>query len=97
MTQSVFCFQKYCYIPIHFSTPIAHIMSKVCVLTGKRPKYGNTVSHANNHRRTRFEPNLHTKRVWIEEEKRWVKVRLSAKALKIMSRKGTAELAKLLK
>ncbi|NTV99596.1 MAG: 50S ribosomal protein L28, partial [Chlorobiaceae bacterium] len=33
-------------------------MSKVCVLTGKRPKYGNTVSHANNHVRTRFEPNL---------------------------------------
>ena len=72
-------------------------MSKVCVLTGKRPKYGNTVSHANNHRRKRFEPNLHTKRVWLEEENRWVKVRVSAKALKIMSKTGTAELAKLVK
>ncbi len=72
-------------------------MSKVCILTGKRPKYGNNVSHANNHTRKRFEPNLHTKRIWIEEEKRWVKVRLSAKAIKIMSKTGTAELAKLLK
>ncbi len=72
-------------------------MSKVCKLTGKRPKYGNNVSHANNHTRKRFEPNLHTKRIWLEEEKRWVKVRISAKAMKIMSKTGTAELAKLLK
>ncbi|MCG8375607.1 MAG: 50S ribosomal protein L28 [Chlorobiales bacterium] len=72
-------------------------MSKVCILTGKRPKYGNSVSHANNRTRKRFEPNLHTKRIWVEEEKRWVKVRLSAKAMKIMSKTGTAELAKLIK
>jgi large subunit ribosomal protein L28 len=72
-------------------------MSKVCLLTGKKPIYGNNVSHANNHTRTRWEPNLHTKRVWIEEEKRWVKVKLSAKALKIIAKTGTAELARLLK
>lgn len=72
-------------------------MSKVCILTGKRPRYGNSVSHANNRTRKRFEPNLHTKRIWVEEEKRWVKVRLSAKAMKIMSKTGTAELAKLIK
>ncbi len=72
-------------------------MSKVCLLTGKRPKYGNTVSHANNHVRTRFEPNLHTKRIWIEEEKRFAKVKLSAKAMKIIAKTGTAALAKLLK
>ncbi|NTW50440.1 MAG: 50S ribosomal protein L28 [Chlorobiales bacterium] len=72
-------------------------MSKVCILTGKTHLYGNTVSHANNHRRTRFEPNLQTKRIWLEEEKRWVKVKISAKALKIMSKTGTAELAKVLK
>ncbi len=72
-------------------------MSKVCLLTGKRPKYGNTVSHANNHVRTRFEPNLPTKRIWIEEEKRFAKVKLSAKAMKIIATTGTAELAKLIK
>jgi len=72
-------------------------MSKVCLLTGKTHQYGNTVSHANNHRRTRFEPNLQEKRIWLEEEKRWVRVRLSAKALKTISKNGTAELARLLK
>ncbi|NTV08902.1 MAG: 50S ribosomal protein L28, partial [Chlorobium limicola] len=50
-----------------------------------------------NHTRTRFEPNLHTKRIWIEEEKCWVKVKLSAKAMKIISKTGTAKLAALLK
>lgn len=71
-------------------------MSKVCILTGKKHQYGNTVSHANNHRRTRFEPNLQTKRIWLEDEKCWVKVKLSAKALKIMSKTGTAQLSKVL-
>jgi large subunit ribosomal protein L28 len=72
-------------------------MSKVCVVTGKKPVYGNTVSHANNHRRTRFEPNLQEKRIWIEEEKRWVRVRLSARALKTITKNGTHALAKMLK
>lgn len=72
-------------------------MAKVCALTGKKPVYGNAVSHANNHRRTRFEPNLHEKRIWLEEEKRWVRVRLSAKALRTLAKNGTAELAKALK
>ncbi|KER09099.1 MAG: 50S ribosomal protein L28 [[Candidatus Thermochlorobacteriaceae] bacterium GBChlB] len=72
-------------------------MSKVCILTGKSHQYGNTVSHANNHRRTRFEPNLQYKRIWLEEEKKWVRVRLSTKALKQLTKNGTAELSKLLK
>jgi large subunit ribosomal protein L28 len=72
-------------------------MSKVCILTGKTHQYGNNVSHANNHSRTRFEPNLQNKRIWLEEEKKWVRVRLSAKAIKNISKNGTAELAKLLK
>lgn len=79
---------------IHYSR-IA--MSKVCLITGKKPVYGNTVSHANNHRRTRFEPNLQEKRIWLEEEKRWVRVRLSTKALRTLTKKGTAILAKALK
>ena len=47
-------------------------MSRVCQVTGKRPVTGNTVSHANNRRRRRFLPNLHTQRFWLEGEKRWV-------------------------
>src|SRR6185369_6211187 len=47
-------------------------MSRVCQVTGKRPMSGNTVSHANNRKRRRFLPNLHTQRFWLESEKRWV-------------------------
>lgn len=72
-------------------------MSKVCFVTGKTHQYGNTKSHANNKRRTRFEPNLQEKRIWLEEENRWVRVRLSTKALKTISKNGTLELSRLLK
>ena len=63
-------------------------MSKVCQVTGKRPIVGNTVSHANNRRRRRFEPNLHTHRFWLESEKRFVSLRVSANAMRIIDKKG---------
>ncbi len=63
-------------------------MAKVCVVTGKKPMSGNNVSHANNKTRRRFEPNLHDKRFWIPSEKRWVKLRVSAKAIKIINKRG---------
>lgn len=63
-------------------------MSKVCQVTGKRPMVGNTVSHANNKRRRRFEPNLHTHRFWLETEKRFVSLRVSAHGMRIIDKKG---------
>jgi len=63
-------------------------MSRVCQITGKRPMSGNTVSHAHNKRRRRFLPNLHTHRFWVESEKRYVKLRVSRKGLKIVDRGG---------
>ena len=63
-------------------------MAKVCVLTGKRPISGNNVSHANNKTRRRFEPNLQWKRLWLPSEKRWVRLRLTAKAIKIINKRG---------
>ncbi|MFT7267391.1 MAG: large subunit ribosomal protein L28 [Porticoccus sp.] len=63
-------------------------MSKVCQVTGKRPMSGNNVSHAKNRTRRRFEPNLHSHRFWIEEEKRFVKLRLSAKGIRIIDKLG---------
>jgi large subunit ribosomal protein L28 len=63
-------------------------MSRVCQITGKRPATGNTVSHANNKRRRRFLPNLHTQRFWLEEEKRWISLRVSAHALRTIEKKG---------
>jgi large subunit ribosomal protein L28 len=64
------------------------LMSRVCQVTGKRPVTGNTVSHANNRRRRRFLPNLHTQRFWLEDEKRWVSLRVSANAMRTIEKNG---------
>jgi large subunit ribosomal protein L28 len=45
-------------------------MSRVCEVTGKSVAVGNRVSHANNKKRRRFLPNLHTQRFWLETERR---------------------------
>ena len=63
-------------------------MSRVCEITGKRPAVGNRVSHANNKKRRRFLPNLHTQRFWVEGEKRWVSLRISANGLRTIEKKG---------
>jgi large subunit ribosomal protein L28 len=49
---------------------------------------GNNVSHAKNRTRRRFEPNLHTHRFWIESEKRFVKLRVSTKGMRIIDKNG---------
>ena len=67
-------------------------MSKVCQLTGKRPLTGNNVSHANNRSKMRQFPNLRTKRIWIEEESRFVKLKLSTSALRTLKKKGYAKM-----
>ena len=63
-------------------------MSRVCQVTGKRPVTGNNVSHAKNRTRRRFLPNLHSHRFWVESENRFVKLRLSAKGMRIIDKKG---------
>ena len=63
-------------------------MAKVCQVTGKRPMAGNNVSHAHNKTRRRFLPNLHTHRFWVESEKRWVKLRVSRKGMRVIDKLG---------
>jgi large subunit ribosomal protein L28 len=63
-------------------------MSKVCQVTGKGPMVGNKVSHANNKTRRRFLPNLHTQRFWLENERRFVKLRISRKGLRVIDKLG---------
>ncbi len=63
-------------------------MSRVCQITGKRPVAGNNVSHANNKTRRRFLPNVHSHRIWVESEKRYVKLRGSNKGLRIIDKNG---------
>lgn len=63
-------------------------MTRVCQVTGKRPISGNNVSHAHNKTRRRFLPNLHTHRFWVESEKRFVRLRVSTKGMRIIDKKG---------
>lgn len=63
-------------------------MSRVCQVTGKRPMVGNNVSHANNKTKRRFLPNLRTHRFWVDSEKRWVKLRVSSKGMRIIDKQG---------
>ena len=63
-------------------------MSQICQVTGKRPITGNNVSHAHNKTRRRFLPNVHDHRFWLESENRFVKLRVSAKGMRIIDKKG---------
>ena len=63
-------------------------MSRVCQVTGKRPVTGNNRSHAMNATKRRFLPNLHTHRFWVESEKRFVSLRVSAKGMRIIDKRG---------
>ncbi len=63
-------------------------MAKVCQVTGKRPQSGNNVSHAHNKTRRRFLPNLHYKRFWLAAEKRFVRLRVSRKGLRLIDKHG---------
>jgi large subunit ribosomal protein L28 len=66
-------------------------MSQVCQVTGKRPVSGNNVSHANNRTKRRFSPNIHDHKFWVESENRFVKLRVSAKGMRIIDKKGIDE------
>ena len=63
-------------------------MSQVCQITGKRPVVGNNRSHARNATKRRFLPNLQSHRFWVESEKRWVKLRISTKGMRIIDKNG---------
>ncbi|MCB1147750.1 MAG: 50S ribosomal protein L28 [Leptospiraceae bacterium] len=63
-------------------------MPRKCQLTGKGTATGNNVSHSHKKTRRVFKANVQRKRVYLEEEKRWVTVNLSTRALRTMRKKG---------
>ena len=63
-------------------------MARVCDVTGKAPMVGNNVSHANNKTKRRFLPNLQYRRFWVENENRWVRLRVSCAALRLIDKNG---------
>ena len=69
-------------------------MSKICQVTGKKPMFGNNVSHANNKTRRKFNVNLQKKKFWVPEENRYITLRLSMHGLRIINKKGISRVVK---
>ena len=69
-------------------------MSRVCDITGKKPMYGNNVSHAHNKSRRRFNINLQKKKFWFPDEKRYVTLRISTRGMRIIDKKGITRVVK---
>lgn len=63
-------------------------MAKRCQMTGKKPMSGNKISHANNKTKRRFLPNLQKKRFYLESENRWIRLKVSARGIKTITKKG---------
>lgn len=64
-------------------------MSRTCQITGKRTASGNNVSHAHNKQRRKFRPNLSRKRIWVESEGRYVRLRISHAGQRILDKRGS--------
>jgi large subunit ribosomal protein L28 len=69
-------------------------MARVCEISGKRPRVGNNVSHANNKSKRRFYPNLQTKKFFVPEENKWVTLKVSTKVIKTINAKGISAVIK---
>ena len=63
-------------------------MSRKCKLTGKGPLSGNNVSFSQKKTKRRFLPNLQTRNVYVPELGRKVKIKMSARAIRTMDKKG---------
>jgi large subunit ribosomal protein L28 len=63
-------------------------MARKCSISGKAPLVGNHVSHANNKTKRRQLPNLQSKRIFVSELNRFVRIKISTRALKTINHKG---------
>ena len=69
-------------------------MSRVCDITGKKPMFGNNVSHAHNKSRRRFNINLQKKKFWLPDENRYVTLRISTRGMRVIDKKGITRVVK---
>jgi large subunit ribosomal protein L28 len=63
-------------------------MSKICQVTGRKPAFGNNVSHSHRKTRRRWDPNIQNHRFWVPSEKRWISLTVSAKGIKTINKHG---------
>lgn len=63
-------------------------MSAVCQVTGKRPGFGNAISHSHRRTRRRFDPNIQRKRSWVPSLGRHVRLTVSTKGMRTIDKRG---------
>lgn len=63
-------------------------MAGICEVTGKKPMYGHSVSHSNIKTNRRQNPNVQKRRFWVETEQKWVQLRVSARGIRIINKRG---------
>jgi large subunit ribosomal protein L28 len=68
-------------------------MSRRCQLTGRRPGFGKSVSHSHVRTNRRWDPNVQTRRYWLPSEGRYLRLKLSTKAIKTVDRDGIEAVA----
>ena len=69
-------------------------MSRVCQITGKKVMVGNNVSHSNRKTKTKFNPNLQTKKFFIPESGEWITLKVSTSALRTIDKNGITSVLK---
>lgn len=69
-------------------------MSRVCQVTGRRPKAGNNRSHSMRATKRRFMPNVHTRRFFLPSENRWIRMTVSARGMKVIDKVGIERVVK---
>ncbi|QCI25865.1 50S ribosomal protein L28 [Buchnera aphidicola] len=70
-------------------------MNTMCMITKKKPMFGNNRSHALNATKKKFLPNLQYRKLWMPIKKKFIKIRISAKEIKIIDKIGIENFLKL--
>lgn len=69
-------------------------MARRCQISGKETRAGNNVSHSHRKTRRTFKPNLVVRSIYIEDENRWVKLKISMRMLRALNKRGVKSLMK---
>ncbi|MBN2862621.1 MAG: 50S ribosomal protein L28 [Bacteroidales bacterium] len=69
-------------------------MSKICQVTGKKAVVGNNVSHSKRRTKRKFYPNLFDKKYYLQEEDRWISLKVSAAGIRNINKKGLSSALK---
>lgn len=69
-------------------------MSRICQITGKKAQNGNSVSHANNKTKRRFQINLFKKKFFLPESGKWINLKITTHGMRIINKIGIEEALK---